>query len=183
LATEAAAKPELCHVKDKTHAPNVAVTLAEGQKLTAGASLQVHWKVQGGVDLGCKTPLYLVFSFPNRVRFEGEGIIALPANAPAPYDIAYMKDRTRMAQAPPPVEISFIDDLVLEPVNHLRTGRRAKCLAAQGSLAARIVEYQPEAIVVLLKGIQETVFSAATAAGSKADLYAVPQPNDSEPPT
>lgn len=70
----------------------------------------------------------------------------------------------------------YLDDLVLEPVNHLKRGRRAKCRAAQSSLATRIAEYQPEAIVVLLKGIKEIVFSAAIAAGSKADLYAVSFP-------
>ncbi len=69
---------------------------------------------------------------------------------------------------------------MLEPVNYLKTGRRAKCRAAQSSLATRIAEYEPEAIVVLVKGIKEIVFSVATAAGSKADLYAVPFPGNGQ---
>jgi hypothetical protein len=37
-------------------------------------------------------------------------------------------------------------------------------------------------MVVLLKGIKEIVFSGATAAGSKADLYAVPFPGNGHQP-
>jgi hypothetical protein len=49
----------------------------------------------------------------------------------------------------------FLDDLVLTPVNHLgKTERLLQCERAQGSLAVRIAEYRPRAIVSLLKSIQ-----------------------------
>jgi hypothetical protein len=71
----------------------------------------------------------------------------------------------------------YLDDLVLEPVNHLKPGeRRAACLRAQNSLAARIAEYEPEAMVVLLKRIRHEVTAAAKSADSKAPLYIVSFP-------
>jgi hypothetical protein len=49
----------------------------------------------------------------------------------------------------------FLDDLVLTPVNALpKAQRRAKCLAAQSSLSERIREYQPLAIVSIMRGIK-----------------------------
>jgi hypothetical protein len=71
----------------------------------------------------------------------------------------------------------YLDDLVLTPVNQLtRSARDAKCRDAQNSLAARIAEYQPLAIVSLMLGIKTVVGSAATAAGSDAPRFAVPFP-------
>ena len=70
----------------------------------------------------------------------------------------------------------FLDDLVLEPVNKLKTGRRAKCREARSGLAARIADYQAEAIVVLLKSISDDVTAAASAAESPAKLYTVSFP-------
>jgi hypothetical protein len=71
----------------------------------------------------------------------------------------------------------YLDDLVLEPVNHLPKSQRiAKCLDAQNSLANRIAFYQPEAIVSLLKRIDPFVNAAAILAGSNATRYGVPFP-------
>jgi len=71
----------------------------------------------------------------------------------------------------------FLDDLVLTPVNDLNPAERiVRCRAAQMSLAERIAEYQPNAIVSLLLGIKEIVDAAAVAAGSSAARYAVPFP-------
>jgi hypothetical protein len=71
----------------------------------------------------------------------------------------------------------YLDDLVLTPVNQLtKSERNAKCLAAQDSLAARIAEYQPLAIVSLLISIKKIVDAAAIAAGSTAQCFAVPFP-------
>jgi hypothetical protein len=71
----------------------------------------------------------------------------------------------------------YLDDLVLIPVNQLDgSQRKAMCLAAEKSLADRIAEYRPLAIVSLMFGIRDIVESAATMAGSKADRYAVPFP-------
>ena len=68
----------------------------------------------------------------------------------------------------------YLDDLVLTPVNHLTSSeRKAKWLTAQNSLADRIAEYQPLAIVSLLLGIQRIVEAAAIAAGSNVALRSV----------
>src|SRR5687767_7803611 len=56
----------------------------------------------------------------------------------------------------------YLDDLVLIPVNHLTPSqRKAKCLEAQSSLANRIAEYRPLAIVSLLVRIKHIVDAAA----------------------
>jgi hypothetical protein len=71
----------------------------------------------------------------------------------------------------------YLDDLVLTPVNNLKgLPRKAEWLDAKGSLADRIAEYQPLAIVSLLLGIHGIVDAAAVAAGSNAPRFAVPFP-------
>ncbi len=67
----------------------------------------------------------------------------------------------------------YLDDLVTTPIENLRE-RRKKCREARASLAARIAEYQPAAIVCLLKSISDDVEIAACRANSKAPLYMVP---------
>jgi hypothetical protein len=67
----------------------------------------------------------------------------------------------------------YLDDLVTAPIENLRE-RRKKCREARASLAARIAEYQPAAIVCLLKSICDDVEIAASKANSKAALYTVP---------
>jgi hypothetical protein len=71
----------------------------------------------------------------------------------------------------------YLDDLVLTPVNQLtKSQRKAKCLDAQNSLADRIAEYRPLAIVSLLLSIKNVVDAAAIRAGSNACRFAVPFP-------
>ncbi len=67
----------------------------------------------------------------------------------------------------------YLDDLVTTPIENLRD-RRKQCREARVSLASRIAEYQPAAIVCLLKSISDDVEIAASKAGSKATLYTVP---------
>lgn len=75
----------------------------------------------------------------------------------------------------------FLDDLVLTPVNDLsRSEREAKCWAARESLAERIAEYRPRAIVSLLIGIKNIVDAAAVEARSNAPRYAVPFPGNGQ---
>jgi hypothetical protein len=79
----------------------------------------------------------------------------------------------------------YLDDLVLTPVNHLtksseRKERKAKCREAQCSLAVRIAEYQPLAIVSLLLGIRNFVDAAAKKAGCDACRYAVHFPGNGQ---
>jgi hypothetical protein len=55
---------------------------------------------------------------------------------------------------------------VLTPVNALPKAQRvAKCLAAQASLTERIRDYQPLAIVSIMRSIGDIVSEAAVAAG------------------
>jgi hypothetical protein len=70
----------------------------------------------------------------------------------------------------------YLDDLVLTPVNQLERSpqRKKECRDAQSSMAARIKEYQPRAIVSLLLSIRYIVDAAAIDAGSDARLFAVP---------
>jgi hypothetical protein len=75
----------------------------------------------------------------------------------------------------------FLDDLVLTPVDHLPSAeRKAQCLSAQASLADRIAEYQPAAIVIVLTCIKDVVEAAAMAAGSNAHRYVVPFPGNGQ---
>jgi hypothetical protein len=63
----------------------------------------------------------------------------------------------------------YLDDIVLTPVNDLtRSQRKAACLSAQNSLAERIAECRPLAIVTLLLGIRHIVEAAAIATGNNA---------------
>ena len=67
----------------------------------------------------------------------------------------------------------YLDDLVTVPIEDLRNRRRI-CREARASLATRIAEYQPAAIVCLLESIGDDVEIAASKASSKAPLYTVP---------
>jgi hypothetical protein len=70
----------------------------------------------------------------------------------------------------------YLDDLVLTPINQLGRSpqRKKECRDAQASMAARIKEYQPRAIVSLLLSIRDIVEAAAIDASSNARLFAVP---------
>jgi len=75
----------------------------------------------------------------------------------------------------------YLDDLVLTPVNQMPSAERKKtCREAQKSLAGRIAEYQPQAIVSLLLSIKEIVEAAADEAGSSAPRFAVPFPGNGQ---
>jgi len=69
----------------------------------------------------------------------------------------------------------YLDDLVLVPVDHLpKTQRHAQCIAATNSLADRIAEYRPLAIVSVLLKIRDIVGIAAKLARSDAVQFAKP---------
>lgn len=71
----------------------------------------------------------------------------------------------------------YLDDLVLTPVDRLTPAeRKAKCLAAGGSLRDRIAAYRPLAVVPVLISIKGIVEAAVAGAGSNANLLrAVPR--------
>jgi hypothetical protein len=75
----------------------------------------------------------------------------------------------------------YLDDLVLEPVDKLSKAEREKlCRDARSDLAARIKEYQPSAIVSLLRRIQVDVETAADEAEYNALRFAVPFPGNGQ---
>jgi hypothetical protein len=75
----------------------------------------------------------------------------------------------------------YLDDLVLTPVDKLeRSERKARCAEAGKSLAIRIANYRPQAIVSLMIGIKDIVDAAAVTAGCNADRYAVPFPGNGQ---
>jgi hypothetical protein len=65
----------------------------------------------------------------------------------------------------------YIDDLCLEPVNNLSNAEKnQKRDQYVDSLANRIKEYKPEAIVIVLKGIQNKVQKAIEASKQRIDF-------------
>ena len=73
----------------------MSVTPQAGEVRT-GDPITISWKAAPGLDLACRTPLYLVLTTPMRTRFEGEKFLAIPPKAEAPYGIQYRADRTRV---------------------------------------------------------------------------------------
>jgi hypothetical protein len=86
-----------CHLQDGTKAPAISVVVKEpAQAIRTGDAIAVEWRVEGDVNLACRTPLYLVLSTPNRTRFEGEKFLAFPPGAAGPYAIKHQLGRTRV---------------------------------------------------------------------------------------
>jgi hypothetical protein len=137
-----------------------------------------------------------------RARFRPERITTLfvGESAPANDDFFYYGNNAMLSYMQRAVEESlgeggdflprfkaygwYLDDLVLtEPVNKLAPApRKVKCRAARDGLAERIAEYQPLAIVCLLKSIKTNVEAAAIAAGSNAPRFVVPFPGQGNQP-
>ncbi len=131
-----------------------------------------------------------------RARYRPERITALFVGESAPHSgkFFYYGNNTLLHQMKRAVELAlgergdflesfkaygwYLDDLVLTPVNHLpKSERVAKCFDARKSLADRIAEYKPEAIVSLLLVIEPFVNDAAKEAGSNAPRHVVPFPS------
>ena len=71
----------------------------------------------------------------------------------------------------------YLDDLVLEPVNHLSPkDRRSLCSDAVPSFIERLRDYNPKAIVVLLMSIRPWVLDAIRAARLSCPVYCTPYP-------
>jgi hypothetical protein len=71
----------------------------------------------------------------------------------------------------------YLDDLVSEPVNHLgNKDRRRLCHAAVSSLVARLRDYNPQAVVILLRSIEPMVRSSIRDAGLSCQIYCTPYP-------
>jgi hypothetical protein len=71
----------------------------------------------------------------------------------------------------------YLDDLVLEPVNHLaRRDRVGLCRESIASFSERLKDYRPQAIVILLKSIQPMVLAAMQRAGLSYIPFCTPYP-------
>ena len=94
------AEAAICHLADnagsvRTTSIDVRVKRGAGQ-IRTGDPITVEWKATSGINLGCRTPLYLVLTTPMRTRFEGENFLVLPPRAEGPFQITYGSDRTRV---------------------------------------------------------------------------------------
>jgi hypothetical protein len=66
----------------------------------------------------------------------------------------------------------YLDDLSLIPVNGMKPGeRRKQCEASIASFSNRLTEYQPAAIVILLRSIDKWVREAVKHAKLKGTIY------------
>lgn len=71
----------------------------------------------------------------------------------------------------------YLDDLVLEPVNHLENrDRRRLCRDAVSSLVTRLRDYKPQTVVILLRRIEPMVRSSIREAGLSCQVYCTPYP-------
>ncbi len=71
----------------------------------------------------------------------------------------------------------YLDDLVLEPVNHFdNTRRRSMCRESVASFVERLKDYKPQAIVILLHSIKPMVLQAMGEAGILFEPYCTPYP-------
>jgi hypothetical protein len=71
----------------------------------------------------------------------------------------------------------FLDDLVLEPVNHLQPReRRQLCRHAVPAFTKRLQEYRPQTVVALLCSIREQVAEAIHEAELSCEFYCTPYP-------
>ena len=71
----------------------------------------------------------------------------------------------------------FLDDLVRFPINRFDdVKRKAERLGHQDELAARLINYQPLAVVTVMKGIKSHVDKAIELAGLAVKNYALPFP-------
>jgi hypothetical protein len=89
-----------CHIKSgpagPAAAPTVDVRIAADALLRTSEPLKISWSLVAPVDPGCRSPLYLILSMPDAVRFEGDGFFALPADSDGPFGIAHKRDRMRV---------------------------------------------------------------------------------------
>lgn len=75
---------------------DISVTILVGDSggPRAGEPFSIAWTAEA---LDCDGPLYLIVAIPERVRFKGEGFVALAPGEPAPFDIGFGSERMRLA--------------------------------------------------------------------------------------
>ncbi|MGY8682074.1 caspase family protein [Bradyrhizobium sp. UFLA05-153] len=98
-ATPASDRGTTCEVAQQSAdapSPKLVVTVdTPAASVRTGDRIAISWKATG-LNLGCRTPLYLVLTTPMRTRYEGDKLLALPRGADAPYGIRYRQDLTRV---------------------------------------------------------------------------------------
>jgi hypothetical protein len=71
----------------------------------------------------------------------------------------------------------YLDDLVLEPINHLpRIARTSLQKQSIPAFASRLKTYNPAAVVILLKSIKPMVLAAMRQAGLSFEPFCTPYP-------
>lgn len=72
----------------------------------------------------------------------------------------------------------FLVDLCSEPVNGMSRSERRKChLAGEKALAAELEKLRPRAVIVVIKGITESVDRAMVVAKLKVPRFILPFPS------
>ncbi len=77
-------------------APEISVQMPAQAPIRAGEPVEIRWTSAAGGSNGCRQPLYLVFTTSARVRFEGDGFLAMPPGGKGPYGIAERLGQTRV---------------------------------------------------------------------------------------
>jgi Caspase domain len=77
-------------------APEISVQMPAQATIRAGEPVEIQWSSMANGTKNCRQPLYLVFTTNARVRFEGEGFLAIAPGGKGPYGIAGKLDQTRV---------------------------------------------------------------------------------------
>jgi hypothetical protein len=77
-------------------APEIGVQMPAQAPIRAGEPVEIRWTSAAGGTKDCHQPLYLVFTTSARVRFEGDGFLAMPPGGKGPYGIAERLGQTRV---------------------------------------------------------------------------------------
>lgn len=76
--------------------PMVKVEITDANHVQAGSGVDVRWSSIARANGPCAAPLYLVLMTNARVRFAGEGFLAMPPGDKGPYGISDGIDQTRV---------------------------------------------------------------------------------------
>lgn len=95
------AEARTCHIDGanrlaRSLGVQVGLDKANEQGVRFGESVKLRWSVASPINTACKTPLYLVLSMPDRVRFSGDGFFALMPSTMGPFKIAHQSDKVRV---------------------------------------------------------------------------------------
>ncbi len=76
--------------------PEISIQMPAQAPIRAGEPVEIRWSSTARGTKDCRQPLYLVFTTSARVRFEGDGFLAMPPGGRGPYGIAEKLDQTRV---------------------------------------------------------------------------------------